>query len=205
MTFKKYWNYRSINWHLVPHVLIPTFLASWTFFQRLIYKGHHASSRRSHIVLSIRYKISSTSRRRGTYFKSILKYIKREKYQVPWGGEGWGLRFNSRQTDGRQNHWRTRPVAPQCKGLKTRNWHKQLSPFKVKKKWGLFILICQGWSLKSTCGFRWHHCHGRVGTERVTTNLKWISFVKRHLSEITRLCSYLRGVWRGGWGRTDVP
>ena len=35
-----------------------------------------------------------------------------------------------------------------------------------------YILVCQGWSLKSTCGFRWHHCHGRVGTERVTTNLR---------------------------------
>jgi hypothetical protein len=37
--------------------------------------------------------------------------------EVRLEGEKEGLRFNSRQTDGRQNHWRTRPVAPQCKGL----------------------------------------------------------------------------------------
>jgi predicted AAA+ superfamily ATPase len=40
-----------------------------------------------------------------------------EKLSARLEGRRRGLRFNSRQTDGRQNHWRTRPVAPQCKGL----------------------------------------------------------------------------------------
>ena len=59
-----------------------------------------------------------------------------------------------------------------------------------------YILVCQGWSLKSTCGFRWHHCHGRVGTERVTTNLKKICFVKRYLSIITLVLLPTWGVAR---------
>ena len=53
-------------------------------------------------------------------------------------------------------------------------------PFKSIEFWAYMVILSLFdfnfhipiVNLLSTCGFRWHHCHGRVGTERVTTNLR---------------------------------